>query len=449
VGRVVERARAAEALTNQALHDPLTRLPNRSLFLDRLEQAVSRVERTGGAVAVLFLDLDGFKDINDSLGHDVGDNVLVAVSERLRAVLRPTDTVARFGGDEFTVLCEAFRTVEVVLEVADRVAQAVSEPLDLAPRGATVVTASIGIAFARGTVRPESLLRDADAAMYRAKAKGRARYEIFDATMHQQATRRLELTNALRRAVDEEEFRLVYQPQVALPGGRIVGAEALVRWAHPERGLIAPGEFIPVAEESQLVVGIGSWVLEEACRQVALWRDASLVEDRFKICVNVSARQLAGPELAELIARVLAETGLEAPRLCVEITETLIMGEADFYLEALLGLKALGVTLAIDDFGVGYSSLAYLRRFPIDVLKIDKSFVDGLGGDDPEDRAIVGAVVAMAHALDLIAVAEGVESEEQAGSLERLGCDAAQGYWFARPEPPDTVAELLRRGTLP
>ena len=449
VGRVVERTRAAEALSHQALHDPLTMLPNRALFVDRLEHAVTALGRNQQMLAVLFLDLDGFKFVNDSLGHDIGDVVLVRVAERLRDGLRPTDTIARFGGDEFTILCENIEHEEEAVQVAERVAEVVSQPVELVTGGEIELTASIGIAFARRpNERPDTLLRDADAAMYRAKEQGRARHEVFDSTMHHKVTQRLQLATDLRRALPRCELRLHYQPQVSLTDGRIVGVEALVRWQHPSRGLLAPLEFIPVAEESQLIVPLGSWVLAEACRQVARWRD-EFPEVPLKVNVNVSARQLGRGELMETIGALLAETGLEPKRLCLEITETVIMGDAEFYLEALLGLKVLGVSVAIDDFGVGYSSLAYLQRFPIDTLKIDKTFVDGLDHAQPQARAIVGAAIDMAHALDLEAVAEGVETAQQAQALAELGCNGAQGYYFARPAPPDEIATMLNRGTLP
>jgi len=449
VGRVVERTRAAEALSHQALHDPLTMLPNRALFVDRLELAVTALGRSQRMLAVLFLDLDGFKFVNDSLGHDIGDVVLVRVAERLRDGLRPTDTIARFGGDEFTILCEAIQTEEEAVQVAERVAEVVSQPVELASGGELELTASVGIAFARTPEeRPETLLRDADAAMYRAKEQGRARHEVFDSTMHQKVTQRLQLATDLRRALPRCELRLYYQPQVSLADNHIIGVEALVRWQHPDRGLLGPVDFIPVAEESQLIVPLGGWVLSEACRQVARWRD-EFPSVNLKVSVNVSARQLGRGELMETIAGVLDETGLDPKRLCLEITETVIMGDAEFYLEALLALKVLGVSVAIDDFGVGYSSLAYLQRFPIDTLKIDKTFVDGLDHPQSQARAIVGAAVDMAHALDLEAVAEGVETAEQAEVLAELGCNGAQGYYFARPAPPEEVAAMLNGGTLP
>ncbi|MBV8982571.1 MAG: EAL domain-containing protein [Acidimicrobiia bacterium] len=449
VGRVVERTRAAEALSHQALHDPLTQLPNRALFIDRLEHAVAALGRSQTMLAVLFLDLDGFKVVNDSLGHDIGDVVLVRVSERLRQGLRPTDTVGRFGGDEFTILCENVQSEEEAIQVANRVAELVGQPVELATGGELDLTASVGIAFARTPdERPETLLRDADAAMYRAKEQGRARHEVFDTSMHHRVAERLQLATDLRRALPREEFRLHYQPQVSLADGRIVGFEALIRWQHPERGLLAPGHFIHAAEETQLIVPLGGWVLAQACHQLAQWR-AEFPDLSLKVNVNVSARQLGKVELIEAVHEALTETRLDPKSVCLEITETVIMADAEFYLEALLGLKVLGVSLAVDDFGVGYSSLAYLQRFPIDTLKIDKTFVDGLEQPQTQARAILAAAVDMAHALGLEAVAEGVESAGQAATLADLGCDGAQGYYFARPAPPDEITALLAGGTLP
>jgi len=444
---ITERKRAEEDLTRQALHDPLTNLPNRTLFLDRLGHALCRLQREEGLLAVLFLDLDGFKMINDSLGHEAGDELLVAVAARLQDGLRPGDTVARFGGDEFTVLCEDLHSQDEALVVAQRVADIVAQPVLLQGEHDVVLTAGVGIALSQGTGTPEGLLRDADVAMYRAKEEGPARCSIFDVAMHARATARLETIRSLRRAVELDQLRLHYQPQVTLPEGRIVGVEGLVRWQHPERGLLGPGEFIPLAEESRLVLSIGEWVIEEACRQAVNWQ--AEFDAPFKVSVNVSARQLKDGNLADCIKRTLAATGLAPEVLCLEITENVLMGDADFYLEALLGLRFLGVSLAVDDFGTGYSSLGYLKRFPIDVLKIDKAFVDGLGHDDPRARAIPLAVVAMARGLGMATVAEGVESLDQAHELTTLGCDQAQGYYFARPQPPEAIAGLLRRQRLP
>jgi diguanylate cyclase (GGDEF)-like protein/PAS domain S-box-containing protein len=444
---ITERKLAEAVLARPTLHDPLTNLPNRTLFLDRLSHAVLRLQREEGLLAVLFLDLDGFKMINDSLGHEAGDELLVAVAARLSDGLRPGDTVARFGGDEYTVLCEDLQSEDEALVVARRVADIVAQPILLQEEHDVVLTASVGIALSRGEGTPEGLLRDADVAMYRAKEEGPARCSIFDVAMNAQATARLDTIRALRRAVELGQLRLHYQPQVTLPEGHIVGVEGLVRWQHPERGLLGPGEFIPLAEESQLVVSIGEWVIDEACRQAASWQAEFGAAN--KVSVNVSARQLKYGDLADCIRRALAATGLRPEALCLEITENILMGDADFFLEALLGLRFLGVSLAVDDFGTGYSSLGYLKRFPIDELKVDKAFVDGLGQGNRRARAIPRAVVAMARDLGMATVAEGVETLDQAGELTALGCDQAQGYYFARPQPPETVTELLRRQILP
>jgi diguanylate cyclase (GGDEF)-like protein len=450
LGRVLERTRAEESLSYRALHDPLTGLPNRALFLDRLNHALVRRDRLTRKTAVLFLDLDGFKDVNDSLGHEAGDALLVVLAGRLQGILRPSDTVARFGGDEFTILCEGLVEEDVALEIAARVADVVAVPVTLGGVQEVVISTSVGIAFARSPAdTAEGLLRDADMAMYRAKELGRARYAIFDVTLHARAARRLETVTALRRAVELHQLGLFYQPVVSLPDGRMVGTEALIRWRHPERGLLGPGEFISLAEESQLIVPIGNWVLEEACRQAVEWQKANAGARPLELSVNVSARQLTYGGLVEAIDLALSTSGIDPHLLCLEITESVLMADADFYLEAMLGLKCLDVRLAVDDFGMGYSSLAYLKRFPIDVLKIDKAFVDGLGRDDSRSAAIVGAILDLAAALELTAVAEGVETLEQASDLEAMGCPRAQGYYFARPEPPEALARLIGGAPLP
>ncbi|MDQ1492642.1 MAG: hypothetical protein QOJ23_5156, partial [Actinomycetota bacterium] len=451
LGRVVERTRAEKALAEQALHDPLTGLPNRALFLNRLNHALARGERNPRLLAVLFLDLDGFKLVNDSLGHDVGDALLVAVAQRLRTVLRPGDTLARFGGDEFTILCDQLTGEEQALAVAQRLADALAEPIDLGGGGEIVVSTSIGVAFSRRSDdSADDLLRDADVAMYRAKEQGRARWEVFDIAMHTRAAYRLEVVKDLRRARDLGQMRLDYQPQVSMADGRIIGVEALLRWHHPEHGLLSPAEFIPLAEESQLILPIGSWVLREACSQLATWRRELPGDSDIEMCVNVSARQLASEDLASVVAAAIAENGLDPKKLCLEITESVLMEDADFYLGALRRLLRVGVRVAVDDFGIGYSSLAYLRRFPVDVLKLDRAFIDGLGTglQTSQARAIVRAVIDLSHSLDLTLVAEGIETADQAAALRRLGCDLGQGYWFARPQPPDAVLDLLRRGGL-
>ena len=448
LGRVVERAQAEQALADQALHDHLTGLPNRALFLARLNQALRRRDRSPDRVAVLFLDLDGFKLVNDSLGHDVGDTLLVAVARRLRGVLRPGDTLARFGGDEFTVLCDHVADEEQALAVAQRLSDALLEPVELPGGGEVVVSTSIGVAFSGGPDdSADRLLRDADVAMYRAKEQGRARWQVFDVAMHTRAAQRLEVTRELRRARELGQMALHYQPQVSMADGRIVGVEALLRWRHPKHGLLPPSEFIPLAEESQLIVPIGAWVIAEACGQLAAWRRALPAAGQLGLCINVSARQLRSDELAGTVAEAIAVNGLDPAHICLEITESVLMEDADHFLEALRRLVRLGVRIAVDDFGIGYSSLAYLRRFPLDVLKLDRTFVEGLGsGSEPAHaRTIVRSVIDLAHSLDLKLIAEGVESADQATALQGLGCDVGQGFWFARPEAPDAFAQLLAR----
>jgi diguanylate cyclase (GGDEF)-like protein/PAS domain S-box-containing protein len=443
----VERREVEDKLSHQSLHDPLTDLPNRALFLDRLSLALGRARRTGGATAVLFLDLDRFKNVNDSLGHEVGDELLVAIARRLEAVVRPGDTVARFGGDEFTVVCEDLPVDNArarSMEVADRLFHALGAPFSV-DGTEMYLGASIGIALAQtGDARPEELLRDADAAMYHAKEQGRGRYEVFDDAMRARALARHATENALHRAVERGEFRLYFQPIVSIDDGRCVGAEALVRWQHPERGLVTPSEFVSLAEETGLIVGLGAWVLEQAAEQAARWQ-ADGISD-FQVSVNLSARQLAQHDLTEHLWAVLRETGLRPEHLCLEITESVLMDDADATLAAIERVHALGVKLAIDDFGTGYSSLGYLKRFPVDAVKIDRSFVDGLGVD-PGDTAIVSAVIGLAHALGLRVVAEGVETRAQLDELAALGCDRAQGFLFAQPRPAEEMHKLIGRSS--
>ena len=432
----IERNAYESRLAYQAHHDPLTGLPNRMLFLEFLVLASARSRRFHSRVAVLFLDLDRFKFVNDSLGHDAGDRLLVALGERLSEAVRPGDTVARFGGDEFVVLCEDLSGPDPrrqATDVADRLLAVIGEPF-LLDGDEHYLSASIGIALARsGDERPEALLRDADSAMYRAKDRGKARWELFDEAMRASALERVEIENALHRAIDREEFRVVYQPVVALTDGRCIGAEALVRWQHPERGLLTPGEFVDLAEESGLIVPVGIWVLDAACHQAAEWQ-AHVDAGEFVVSVNLSGRQLAHPDTPDHVAHALATSGIDPARLALEITESVLMDDADTTMAAIGALKDLGVGLSIDDFGTGYSSLGYLKRFPVDTVKIDRSFVAGLG-DKPEDSAIVAAVVSLGHALDLTVVAEGVETARQRDELAALDCDAAQGFLFSQPEP--------------
>jgi diguanylate cyclase (GGDEF)-like protein/PAS domain S-box-containing protein len=448
ISDITHRKRAEEDLARRALHDPLTDLANRALFMDKLSQALGRSERQGSLVGVLFLDLDHFKVINDSLGHETGDVVLVEMATRLHRALRPQDTASRFGGDEFVILLEDIEGERHVIDIADRLAHVVAEPIGLEV-GEVVVTTSVGIAIARGRAgTPETVVRDADAAVYRAKERGRARYELFDQEMRKRARERLRTENELRRAIESGHLVLHFQPLVRLDDGRIESLEALVRWDHPQRGLLPPDEFIPVAEDTGLIGPLGSWVLEEACRRAVEWSTWAPVPDPPAITVNLSARQLARPDFEDSVVSTLHETGLDSTRLTFEITETVLMERSPAILDLLRRVREIGVHLAIDDFGTGYSSLHYLKRFPVDALKVDRSFVKGLGSD-AEDSAIVTAVVGLAHARGLSAIAEGVETEEQLIQLQGMGCDLAQGYYFARPQPAEGVAEMFGRRPVP
>jgi diguanylate cyclase (GGDEF)-like protein len=442
----VERTGFQEQLWHQAFHDPLTGLPNRALFRDRLVHALARADRQVQPVGVLVLDIDNFKVVNDSLGHAYGDQLLLAVAERLRSCLRLGDTAARLGGDEFTVLVEDVGHVDELTAVAERIAEALRQPVQLDGRQ-VVTSASIGIALSGPRNKPaEALLRDADLAMYRAKANGKARWQLFDDTLELQAMERLEVETDLRQALERQEFRVYYQPIVSLADGRIVELEALVRWQHPERGLVQPGAFIPIAEETGLIVPLGQWVLEQACQQARMWQDASPANKSLVMSVNLSARQFQHPMLVADIERAVRQSRLDPRSLKLEITESVVMQDVESTLATLHALKALGIQLAIDDFGTGYSSLTYLKRFPIDTLKIDRSFVDGLG-QDAQDTAIVRSVVALAKTLNLSVTGEGVETVEQQTHLEGLGCDLAQGFMFARPSPPELLDAVLLNGS--
>ena len=434
---VSKRRHAEEELSWQANHDALTGLPNRELFLERLRGSLG----PEGRVAVLLVDLDDFKVVNDSLGHGAGDRLLSGVAERLCRVLRPGDVIARFGGDEFTVLLPGIANEAYALQVARRLAEALREPLVLDGER-RYVTASIGVSFSGpGDDDPQALLRDADAAMYRAKETGKSRCEVFDDSMRESAMERLELESGLRHALDDGELRLVYQPLVTLDDGRVTGVEALLRWEHPIFGLVAPLRFIALAERNGLIIPIGAWVLREACHQLAAWGD-----DALSMSVNVSARQLGSTDLVDTVRAVLEESAIAPRRLCLEITETAMMADPGAIGETLSALKALGVRLAVDDFGVGHASLRQLRALlPVDTLKIDKSFVDGITAD-ADDAAIVEGVVRLAHSLGLQAVAEGVETSEQVAMLRGFSCQIGQGYHFARPVEPDAIARMLAAG---
>ncbi len=447
---ITERKAFEEQLRHQAFHDPLTGLPNRALFKERVGQALRRARRQGTSPAVLFLDLDNFKTINDTLGHDAGDTVLTAVAARLRESLRADDTAARFGGDEFAILLEDATGHDDPMAAAERLIAAVRAPITVAGREVTT-NASVGIAArpagaagAAGRDREgvDDLLRDADAAMYTAKAAGKGRHAAFDPAAHAALLGRLELEADLRRAIDRAEFILHYQPIIDLETSALVGMEALVRWIHPERGLIPPDAFIPLAEETGLIVPLGRWALREACRQACEWRRRYPTEPPRRIAVNLSGLHLQHEGVVADVAAVLEETGIDPACVTLEITESVMMRDTELTIARLAALKALGVSLAVDDFGTGYSSLSYLQQFPIDVLKIDRSFVSG-SGYGVTNSALARAVVSLGGALGVPTVAEGVEEAGQAVQVRALGCAQGQGYYFSRPVAPEAMEGVL------
>jgi diguanylate cyclase len=440
IGYAIERSRTQVALARQALHDPLTGLANRALFEDRLRQALARSRRHGVASAVLFCDLDRFKDVNDRLGHAAGDELLVAVAGRIAGVLRTQDTAARIGGDEFAVLCEDVNGTHHALAIAERLLDELRVPFPGA--GDIPVAASIGLSIAHeGTERPEALLREADAAMYRAKDRGGNVAELYDDAMRGRAARRIELQDALRRGLERGEMRLHYQPRVRLATGEIVGVEALVRWQHPERGLLSPAQFLPVAEESGLIGPLGTWVIEESCRQAARWADARHGAP-LGVAVNLTARECAQPDLLSIVRGAVDRSGIDPSGLRLEMTEAAVLSDYEANLAVLEELRGLGLSLAIDDFGAGPSSLAALQQLPVDVVTVDRSLVGGLGRDG-DGAAMLGGIVGLAHALGLSIVAEGVEAIGQVDRLRALGCDVGQGFFFARPGEADALMGLL------
>ena len=442
---ISERKAFEEQLAHQAFNDPVTNLANRALFRDRVIHALERQQRDDRPVAVLFMDLDDFKTINDSLGHAAGDQLLREVGERLKTCLRAADTAARLGGDEFAILLEDGEGVEAA-DVADRIMQMLEDPF-LLENKEVFVRASVGIAVvegenARGAEGVEELLRNADVAMYMAKENGKGRYQVFEAAMHDTALKRLELKADLQRALEHDEFQLYYQPVIELESGRISGVEALIRWIHPVRGLVPPLEFVPWAEETGLIVPIGRWVLRVACESAVLLQERFPSDPPFHMAVNLSARQLQRPEIVDEVRSILRETRLPADSLILEITESVMMADMELSIARLTELKGLGVKLAIDDFGTGYSSLNYVRRFPVDILKVDKSFIDGVS-EGGESSALTAAVIELAGILNLKPVAEGIERADQLQRLLELNCDLGQGFLFAKPLPSADLLTML------
>ncbi len=440
---ITERMQAQDRLQYLAYHDVLTALPNRLLFMDRLEQALTRAPRRARQLAVIFLDLDRFKVINDTLGHDSGDQLLQVLAERLGDCVREGDTVARVGGDEFAILLNDMASNDDVVIVARKIIEVFAKPLNVYQRE-LFVTTSVGISvYPNDGEDAKSLLKNADTAMYRAKDAGRNTYQFYSADMSAKAVERLTLETGLRRALEHEELVLFYQPLVDIKTGGIIAVEALLRWQHPQLGLLPPSEFISLLEETGMIVPVGEWVMRQACNQARAWRERW--KQPLRVTVNLSARQFNAPDLAGQVTQLLKETQLDPALLEFEITESILMQHAESTIETLRRLGALGCRFAIDDFGTGYSSLAYLRRFPIHVLKIDRSFVRDIPGDN-DDAAIVNTIVAMAHNLRLQVVAEGVETDQQLAFLRVSGCDAMQGYLFSHPLPAEEITALLQSG---
>ncbi len=436
-----QRRALEQELTHRAFADSLTGLANRALFRDRIAHAVARNQRDGGRVTLLLIDLDDFKTINDTLGHSAGDQLLTTVADRLSAHVRPSDTLARLGGDEFAVLVEDLDDL-AAQELAERILGAVRQPVHLGGRD-VVCTMSIGIATAKagdGDTDTEELLRDADLAMYAAKRSGRNRFAVFDPAMYEDVLRESRQRAELEQALAEEQFFVLYQPIVDLPTGGLIGVEALVRWRHPRDGVVGPDAFLPMAEDTGLIVALGRWVLQQACHQLAQWQRRAPA-GALRMSVNLSARQLQHPQIVDDVAEAIASAGIPPASLVLEITESMFLQDTDAVVSTLRAIRSLGVRVAIDDFGSGYSSLGYLQRFPVDILKIDRSFIGG--HDDQGDTSLAEAIVRIGQTLNLQTVAEGIETTEQWSALRELGCDLGQGYYFARPSDPDQVETLL------
>jgi diguanylate cyclase (GGDEF)-like protein/PAS domain S-box-containing protein len=439
---VTGRKQVELRLEHEALYDHLTGLANRALFLDRAEQGIARALRNGSSIAVLYVDLDRFTLFNGARGNENGDRLLRAVADRLRSLIRVTDTAARFGADEYGIVCENITTAATAAERVERILAAVSQPYIL-EGGDAFTTASIGVAVSGPGASAEALLRDAHLAMHRAKERGRNRFELYDYELRREVEQRFALEESLRQALDGDQMFLSFQPIMSLVENRFVGAEALVRWQHPTRGVVQPNDFIPVAEENGCIVPIGTWVLETDCRQLRDWRAASPGQGNWSMSVNVAAVQLRSHDFPDIVERALVGAGLEPAALCLELTESVLIEDA--VVTGVLGrLREIGVRIAIDDFGTKYSSLSYLTRLHIDELKIDQSFIDGLA-DDASKRAIVSAILAIGTALDMPVTAEGVETEAQLNALRRLGCETVQGFYFARPVSAEECLAALRR----
>ena len=446
---IIQREKVQEEILYLASHDPLTSLPNRFLFMDKLGEALERTKQEADYLfAVLFLDCDRFKVVNYSFGHLAGDKLLIEISRRLQSALEPVNTLARFGGDEFTILLENIQTISEVTEVAQTLLDSLIVPFKL-EEYEIFISAAIGIVLGSADYQdPEYLLRDADTAMYRAKALGESRYQVFDSAMHTLARKRFQLETDLRLAVEREEFFLNYQPIISLQSGKITGVEALIRWSKQNQGWISPGEFIPAAEETGLIVPIGLWVMREACRQLQAWQNemnqsTGLPKLSLTMSVNLSVKQFCQPNLIAKIDEILRETGLTSESLKLEITESAIMDNPESARLILEQLRTRQIKLSIDDFGTGYSSLSYLQQFPVDTLKIDRSFVNGIGKDG-ENQQIVQAIVNLAETLGMSAIAEGIETEQQLQILRNLGCDEGQGYFFAKPLTAEKARSLIQ-----
>jgi diguanylate cyclase (GGDEF)-like protein len=438
---------AEQALAHQALHDTLTGLPNRLALMDRLSQALLALERSDSRVGLLFIDLDNFKFVNDSFGHDAGDHLLMEVARRLSLVARRTDTVARLGGDEFVLLCANLRQDDDVRLIASRAVRAIGERFAHEGKDLTT-TGSIGVVVTNDALAdPGELLREADIALYEAKKAGRDGFCLFDANLSARSQADQDMDADLRRAIEENEFFLVYQPLFGLEDRALRGAEALVRWQHPTKGVLAPGDFIPLAEARGLISAIDNFTLEEACRQMAEWTAEGLCPADFTVAVNVSGRQLSSPDLAKRVASALGRHEVRASQLCIEVTETALIGELGEAKRTLRALSRLGARIALDDFGTGYSTLSHLQRLDVDILKIDRSFVEQIGEKRGGDRGreIIAAITAMAHALGMSVVGEGIETNRQLGELTSMGCDEGQGYLLSRPLSRERFEELLGR----